>query len=964
MPEEEHEENTAAESARANKRQLEQSLASNMTPGQQRWSHYAKNKKPTAVERLLTRKNSSSVTTIKEDSEEKFEEEFQQGGSASGARGQQQALQQQQQLQHQHQHQHQQHPPIKKRSSFSRQAPSGFVPPTRVAGAPDRAVDEKIKTVRPDLQRVGGQSSSSKGLLSTRSLDAGALTYNSQAPTGYIPPTRVTGPSPDKPVDGKLKSSREDLLMIRSTYSRNNRSASTPEAGSNRSRRSLKRDVVTPPSTSVPPVSRSVDILPGGFPQGSNIVMDDTVSQVTDHSASTARIRNTNQGQDDRTIHTTSTMATEQVRNRVQARGIALNPRDIAALSPSAPDTQDTSEHGRIGRRADSGVRRGSLQRPVRMVMDDQGHTMSNQEIRELWERSGKCVECGLVQTHQKQKYGIFGVLRRMQPQTVEAISYKGYCLRCHDVHDLRRLLRDPNIPLDLPRQDPMNSSIRSLQSTEASLLELSRKRSPLLALFGSLRFQVFLGILLLGVAGALVGTAIHLAKGPEPWVPPPPTSAPSEAPSTSFPSVSPTSKEWNLAFEIRREDIVSFGNKVALSGDGLLLAVTAPKYDGKRGRLDIFKDPGDGTGWLSLGDAIVGEEPSDMLGHSMDLSGDGTAVAVGAPDTGPGRVQVFSIDQELGLVQKGQIISSPAALFQFGYSVALSFDGNRLIVSAPQFAKSVDEVVGMVQAFDFDGQQWVQVGRDIIGPSHGSRFGHSISCDDSGNRLVVGAPLDDELYYNGGQIFWYELEGVEWVDVLQPVGPGQGTIANDNVFVGDNKIQGSEEGSHLGRHVRLSSGGKYVISGLKSNYIERDVANAAGTISIHVRSRISYEGVQVLTQFPGTREGAKLGYDAFVSASADIAIVSGENNGGNAGSVAVFENDGLTNYYLEGHELFGPQLGENEWVGAGPSLGVAATTTKRVAIGYESILSNGVSHSCVRIYDLYGVTDYNPANR
>lgn len=956
MPEEEHEENTAAESARANKRQLEQSLASTMTPGQQRWSHYAKNKKPTSVGRLLTRKNSSSVTTIKEDSEEKFEEEFQQDGStgaggASGASGQQQGLQQQQQLQQQ--------PPIKKRSSFSRQAPSGFVPPTRVVGAPDRAVDEKIKTVRPDLQRVGGQASSSKGLLSTQSLDAGALTYNSQAPTGYVPPTRVTGPSPDKPVDGKLKSSREDLQRIRSAFSRNNRSASSLEAAANRSLRSLKRDVVTPPSTSVPPVSRSVDILPGGFPQGSNVIMDDTVSQVTDHSAITARIRNTNQGQDDQTIHTTSTMATEQVRNRVQARGISLNPRDIAALSPSAPDTQHTTEHGRMGRRADSGVRRGSLQRPVRLVMDDQGHTMSNQEIRELWERSGKCVECGLVQTHKKEKYGIFGVLRRMQPQTVEAISYKGYCLRCHDVHDLRRLLRDPNIPLDLPRQDPMNSSIRSLQSTEASLLELSRKRSPLLALFGSLRFQVFLGILLLCVAGALVGTAIHLAKGPEPWVPPPPTSAPSEAPSTSFPSASPTSNEWNLAFEIRRDDIVSFGNKVALSGDGMLLAVTAPKYDGKRGRLDIFQQAGNGTGWLSLGDAIVGKEPSDMFGHSMDLSGDGTTVVVGAPEADPGRVEVFSIDQELGLIQKGETILSPTPLSQFGFSVALSFDGNRLIVSAPQFAKSVDEVVGMVRAFDFDGDQWVQVGPDIIGPSHGSRFGHSISCDDSGNRLVVGAPLDDEVYYNGGQIFWYELKGGEWVDILQPdIDSDQGD------FTTDNKIQGSEEGSHLGRHVSLSSDGKYLISGLNSNYIERDVANAAGTVSIHADNRRgSFENVQLLTQFPGTHEGAKLGYDAFVSTSADIAIASGENNGGNAGSVAVFENNRASQFYLEGHELFGPQLGDNEWVGGGPSVGVAATA-KRVAIGYESILSNGVSHSCVRIYDFYGVSDFNPANR
>ena len=39
-----------------------------------------------------------------------------------------------------------------------------------------------------------------------------------------------------------------------------------------------------------------------------------------------------------------------------------------------------------------------------------------------------------------------------MEPLTKEGDVYQGYCLRCHDVHGLRQLLHDNDIPLDLPQ--------------------------------------------------------------------------------------------------------------------------------------------------------------------------------------------------------------------------------------------------------------------------------------------------------------------------------------------------------------------------------------------------------------------------------------------------------------------------------------------------------------------------------
>ena len=139
------------------------------------------------------------------------------------------------------------------------------------------------------------------------------------------------------------------------------------------------------------------------------------------------------------------------------------------------------------------------------MMMDPQGHTMSTEELRAVWERSGKCIECGIVQTHEKEKHGPFGALRRMKPITVEGRCYGGYCLRCHDVHDLRRLLNDYSIPLDLARPDPADHSMTSLQARDEEVMELAGKRSPIVKLCSSVKFQVFMGATLVGIVCAVV---------------------------------------------------------------------------------------------------------------------------------------------------------------------------------------------------------------------------------------------------------------------------------------------------------------------------------------------------------------------------------------------------------------------------------------------------------------------------
>ena len=74
-----------------------------------------------------------------------------------------------------------------------------------------------------------------------------------------------------------------------------------------------------------------------------------------------------------------------------------------------------------------------------------------------------------------------------------------------------------------------------------------------------------------------------------------------------------------------------------------------------------------------------------------------------------------------------------------FGWSIALSSDGNRLAVGAP-FSSEEGDNSGVVRVFDWDGENWVAVGVPLHGFA-GDNFGHALGMSGDGSRLVVGAP-------------------------------------------------------------------------------------------------------------------------------------------------------------------------------------------------------------------------------
>ena len=161
--------------------------------------------------------------------------------------------------------------------------------------------------------------------------------------------------------------------------------------------------------------------------------------------------------------------------------------------------------------------------------------------------------------------------------------------------------------------------------------------------------------------------------------------------------------------------------------------------------------------------------EALDYFGNSVSISG--TEVVVGASSedengTSAGAAYVFSlIDDEWTEVIK-LIASDGAAADKFGESVAI--EGNRIIVGAPF---DDDDAINSGSAYVFvrQGETWVEedkiTARD---PAANSYFGSAVAID--GDYALVGALQDVDNDIQSGAAYVFHRIGTSWVQVIKLV--------------------------------------------------------------------------------------------------------------------------------------------------------------------------------------------------
>jgi Flp pilus assembly pilin Flp len=146
-------------------------------------------------------------------------------------------------------------------------------------------------------------------------------------------------------------------------------------------------------------------------------------------------------------------------------------------------------------------------------------------------------------------------------------------------------------------------------------------------------------------------------------------------------------------------------GSEVALSEDGNIVAISSPSSNANglhSGHVRIFEYLG--GAWTQIGGDIIGEASEDYFGWSMALSASGNIIAIGSlwndnNGSDAGNVRIF---QNLSGVwtQIGESINGEAANDNSGYSVDISADGSIVAIGA-KFNDGNGEFSGHVRVFD-----------------------------------------------------------------------------------------------------------------------------------------------------------------------------------------------------------------------------------------------------------------------
>ncbi|MGK0387689.1 MAG: putative repeat protein (TIGR01451 family) [Maribacter sp.] len=273
----------------------------------------------------------------------------------------------------------------------------------------------------------------------------------------------------------------------------------------------------------------------------------------------------------------------------------------------------------------------------------------------------------------------------------------------------------------------------------------------------------------------------------------------------------------WNLLGNNIYDDqaISSFGGAVSLSADGNIVAVGASRGEGGSSGGNVWIFQYNGTSWVQMGNEIGADDDDDEFGTAVSLSSDGQRLVVGASGyTGPppqnysrGKVYVFDYDGN-NWVQIGDNPEGTQGYSQFGYVVDISSDGSRIFVGAPYW--SVQR--GQISAYELVGNEWIQLGSYITGSNEDDYLGISISASGDGSRFIVGGEGIDSPLLNAGKGKIYAYENGEW-EALTP------------------DVNGEDTYNYLGSSVSMSEDGKIVAISSPGN--DNEAGTNAGKVDV-----------------------------------------------------------------------------------------------------------------------------------
>jgi Flp pilus assembly pilin Flp len=369
-----------------------------------------------------------------------------------------------------------------------------------------------------------------------------------------------------------------------------------------------------------------------------------------------------------------------------------------------------------------------------------------------------------------------------------------------------------------------------------------------------------------------------------------------------------------------------NFGRRVSISSDGNTIAIGAYLNDGNgidSGQARVYQNTA-GT-WTQIGNDIDGTLVNDQSGESVCISGDASTLAIGSVNHNSYSGQVRVYKNTLGnWTQIGTDINGEAAGDNFGSSISLSTDGNKIAIGA-NLNDANGSNSGNVRVFQYITGVWTQIGTSINGEAADDLSGYSVALSSDGSIVAIGAYRNDGNGVNSGHVRVYQNTVGAWTQ-----------IGND--------INGEAADDQSG-NVSLSANGYTVAIGAYGND-----GNGLSSGQVRVYQNSSGTWIQIGNDIDGEVAGDQSGYSVSISGDGNIVAIGAfgnDGNGLNSGNVRIFKN--ITGVWT--------QIGTNingeatvDMSGWNVSL---SSDGKTVIIGAPGNDGNGANSGHVRVFDL-----------
>ena len=341
------------------------------------------------------------------------------------------------------------------------------------------------------------------------------------------------------------------------------------------------------------------------------------------------------------------------------------------------------------------------------------------------------------------------------------------------------------------------------------------------------------------------------------------------------------------------RTNFDQFGHSVDTNDTGTIVVVGSPNSP-------TAANPNENSGSVFIynksGGSYVQEIKIDrstitgiQFGWSVAISKDGLRIAIGYMGGNPsglgnaGVVYIYSKASGTWAKEATLSASDIASGDYFGSCVDIDSNGSRVVIGAKLASQGANNDNGKVYIFTRSGTTWTQ--ERILTPSTtingNAQFGISVAIDNSGTRVIVGAPFENKTSVptatTRGYAYIFLRTGTSWA---QEAKLSEGGINNS--------------GENYGYSVDIDSTGSRVVISIP-HYNNSVVGGAVvllrtGTSWALESTLLSGEATQ---QFGGQPESVSISSDGSVIAIGDYSIdISGTTDNG---AVYIFTRSGTT---------------------------------------------------------------------